>query len=195
MVSGNLHSQPRPRWVADHILNNFFGGPDKRHRPVPRNTHYRENTAKGHSRTQISGCTRRKDAAGQARLRLLCAQQLDLDRGVCGITPAPRNYTCYTCYVGPLSAYSSPPCFQGRIIIRLPQYGPSPAAENVQRSAPPHHHVSQTPSARSISGSLHSVYPILSACFPANASFLPSFIPLLMFHSSTRAEVMTPSSN
>lgn len=93
---------------------------------------------------QISGYTRRGDAAGHARLQL-CLHAL---------SKCLRNYSCAqygTCYVGgsrtreklgmPMPAYS---------FLLLPRQNhhpatfPSPAAENVRRSAPPHHHISQT---------------------------------------------------
>jgi hypothetical protein len=170
---------------------------------VPRNTHHRRNTAK------LLPFHRSPDTHdGEMRLAKHAC-----DCVCTALSKYLRNYSCPVrgrCYVGgsrtreklgmPMRAYS---------FLLLPRQNhhpatfPSPAAEKVQRSAPPHHHISQT-SAKHQPNIIWQNHLRLSsfrlsvvlALFPANAFFLPSFLSsILMFHSPTRAEVMTPTSN
>jgi hypothetical protein len=128
------------RWVADHILNNFLAA-------TPSDT--------GQCRgTPTIGGTPPRDVPfhrspdthdGEMRLA-----KHDCDCVCTALSKCLRNYSCAqysTCYVGgnrpreklgmPMRAYS----YSSLLLPRQnhqPATFPSPAAENVQRSAPPH---------------------------------------------------------
>jgi hypothetical protein len=213
VVSGNLPGQPSRTKVADHILNNFFGGTplhSKRHRPVPRNTTIggtplRTGWFPSPSTDLRIHTTERCGWPSTTPLRLClhlrnCVEvfaELPLLRPVKLHTRSSCQRESHSGKAGDANARTLSP------LLLLPRQNHQPATspprepkstysmvESKDQPLPPSHqpHTSQTPSRRIMPGSLHSVCSLGIGIFPSQCSFPP--VPCF---NATHAEVMTPS--
>ena len=192
------------RWVADHILNNFLAATRSDTGQCRGTPTIGETPPSCFPSTDLRIHTTER-CGWPSTLAIVSAQ---LYRSICGITPAQYAVDVTSAGVvhgkswGCQCAHTLSSCFQGRIIIRLLSPPRLPKKSKDQplhtiTSAKHQPNISQTPSGRIISGCLHSVYLMSWHDFqPMLSSFLPFFLSSTpMFHSPTRAEVMTPSSN
>jgi hypothetical protein len=151
------------RWVADHILNNFLAATPSDTGQCRGTPTIGGNTAKGRSLPQISGYTRRGDAAGQARLRLCLHSFIEV---FAELLLRPVQYMLR----GRESSTGKAGDANARILVLFPPaskaessagYFPLPGCRKCPKISPstPSHqpNISQTPSGRMISGCLHSV--------------------------------------